>query len=160
PFDFCSALFLSQLQGRQAEQSENSRENPKPDDDSVFLPANQLEMMVNGRHGEDAAASQFETEDLQDHRDRFDDENAAYHNQQQFLLTTNGHYADHATDRERPCVAHENLGRMTIEPQKSKAGADQRRANYRQFSRERIKWDLQIFRDAKISSCVREQRIG
>ena len=32
--------------------------NPEPDDDGVFLPADQFEMMMDRRHGEDAFAGQ------------------------------------------------------------------------------------------------------
>ena len=102
----------------------------------------------------------LETHHLQNDRDRFDDENAADHREQQFLFTTNRDHPDHAADGERAGVAHEDFRRMTIEPEKAEAGADERGANYGEFAGERIKWDLQIFRDAKISGGVGKQRVG
>ena len=38
---------------------EDGRENPEAHDDGVFLPAAQLEMMMNRRHREDAFAGQL-----------------------------------------------------------------------------------------------------
>src|SRR5207245_10505543 len=49
---------------------------------------------------------------------------------------------------------------MTIKPEKSEAGADKGRTDNRQLTGKRIKRDLQIFRDAKISSRIRKERIS
>src|SRR5207244_6589422 len=61
--------------------------------------------------------------------------------------------------RERAGVAHENFCRVTIKPKKTESGTDERCANHRQFAGERIKRDLQIFRDPEISRDVRKQRV-
>ena len=76
-FDFCSAP-LPQFQCRQAKQGEDYRENPKPNDDDVFFPTSQFEMVMKGGHDENPPARRFETDHLQNHRDRFNDENAAH----------------------------------------------------------------------------------
>src|SRR6185312_7314629 len=90
----------SQFQRRQSEHGENSRQNPKPNDDGVLLPADQLEMVMKGRHRENAAPGQLKTQHLHNDRDRFEDEDTAHNSQEKFLLTTNGDNADHPTDRE------------------------------------------------------------
>src|SRR4029077_6306373 len=129
-------------------------------DDGVFFPTDQFEMMMNRRHGKDAAAGQFKTQHLQNHRDRFDHENTAHHHQEQFLLTTDRDHTDHAADGERSGIAHKNFCRIAVKPKKSKAGANQRRADNRQLAGEWIKRNLQVFRDAKISGRIRKQGIG
>ena len=49
---------------------------------------------------------------------------------------------------------------MTVEPEKAEAGADERAAKHGQLAGERIKRDLQIFRDSKISRGVGKQCVG
>jgi hypothetical protein len=90
--------FLPQLQRRQAEQGENSRKNPKPDDDRVFLPTHQFEVMMKRRHREDPPAGKFEAQNLEDDRDRFDDEDAANNHQQQFLFAADRYDANQSAD--------------------------------------------------------------
>ena len=101
-------------------------------------------------------AGQFEAQHLQNDRDGFDHENAAHDHEEQFLFTTNRDDADHAADRERAGVAHENFRRMTVEPEKAEAGADERRANDRQLAGEGIKRDLEIF--ARCENCRPRKR--
>src|SRR5438270_2003073 len=99
-------------------------------------------MMMQRRHRENAAAGELETQHLHDDRNRFDDENATNNGEQKFLLTTNRDHADHPADGERTGIAHENFGRMTIEPKKPESGADERRANHGELAGEWIEWDL------------------
>ena len=112
---------------------------------------------MDRRHREDAFAGELETQHLKNHRDRFDDEDAADDREQQFLFATDRDDSDHSADRERSGVAHEDLRGMTVEPEKAQAGADERRADHGQLAGERIKRDLQIFRDAKIPGRVGQQ---
>ena len=49
---------------------------------------------------------------------------------------------------------------MTVEPEKAQTGSDERGTNHRELAGERIKRDLQIFRDSKISGGVGKQRVG
>ena len=49
---------------------------------------------------------------------------------------------------------------MAVEPKEAETRADERRADDRELAGEGIKWNLQIFGDAKISGRVREQRVG
>ena len=159
-FDFCSARFylnFSVARPSKAKMAERIQNRTM----TVFsFQPDQFEMMMDRRHGENAAAGQFETEHLQNDRDRFDDENAADDGEEQLLFTADRDHADHAADGERAGVAHENFRRMTIEPEKAEAGADERGADDRELAGERIKRDLQIFGDAKISGGVGKQRVG
>ena len=158
-FALVSHVYLS-LRVARPSSAKDGGQNPEPDDDGVFLPPAQLEVMMERRHREDAFAGQLETEHLQDDRDRFDHEDAADHHEQQLLFATNRDDADHAADGQRAGVAHEDFRGMAIEPEKAESRADQRRANDRQLAGEGIKWDLEILRDAKISGGVGEQRVG
>src|SRR5206468_1495896 len=85
----------------QTQQGEDNRENPEPDDHGVFLPASQFEMVMQWGHDKNPATGRFEADHLENDRERFDDENAAHHNQEQFLFTTNGNYSKHPADHER-----------------------------------------------------------
>src|SRR5437773_12494142 len=88
----------SQLQCRQSEECENGGQNPKPNDDGVLLPADQLEMVMKGRHRENASPGQLTTQHLHDDRDRFEDGNTADNSEDKFLLTANRDDADRPTD--------------------------------------------------------------
>jgi hypothetical protein len=59
------------------------------------------------------------------------------------LIDHRGH-AEHAAERERAGVAHEDLGRRRVEPQEADAGADQRAAQHHQFAGAGDVIDLQI----------------
>src|SRR5438105_6957237 len=150
----------SQFQRRQSEECENGGQNPKPNNDGVLLPADQLEMVMKGRHRENAAPGQLKTQHLHDDRDRFEDKNTADDSEEKFLFTTNGDDTDHSTDSERAGVPHENFGRVTIKPEETKAGTDERGTNHRQLTGEWIKRDLQIFRDLEITGGIRKKSVG
>ena len=85
--------------------------------------------MMKGRHRENAAPGQLKTQHLHDDRDRFEDKNTADDSKEKFLLTTNGDDADHPADGERTGIPHENFGGVTIEPEKTKPGTDERGTN-------------------------------
>src|ERR1700675_2796240 len=111
-------------------------------------------MVMDRRHRKNAFTGEFETQDLKDHRDGFDHENATDDHEQQFLLTTDRDYANQPADGERAGVAHKNFRGVTIKPKKPETSADHRGANDRELAGERIEGDLQIFRDPKISGGV------
>src|SRR2546421_12804595 len=77
----------SQFQRRQSEECENGGQNPKPNNDGVLLPTDQLEMVMKERHRENAAPGQLKTQHLRDDRDRFKDENTANSSKMKLLLT-------------------------------------------------------------------------
>src|SRR6266852_833583 len=69
PFSYNASL--PQLQRRQRKQRKNQRGDPKPHDHFRFAPTQQFEMVMDGRHAEDAFTAQFERTHLQNHRNRF-----------------------------------------------------------------------------------------
>ena len=66
----------------------------------------------------------FEIRDLHDNRERFGDEDAADHEEQQHLAAENRSAREQRAERERAGIAHEELRRMPIEEQKTGARAD------------------------------------
>src|SRR5277367_842895 len=78
-----SIIALPQLQGREADQRQHRGDDPEADDDGRLRPALLLEMMVQRRHAEDAAAGQLERGDLDDHRYGLEHEQPADDHQDQ-----------------------------------------------------------------------------
>src|SRR5438445_398507 len=117
-------------------------------------------MMMKRRHRENAAPGQLKTQNLHYDRDRFEDENTTDDGEEKFLLTTNGDDSDHPADGERAGIPHEDFGGVTIEPEETKPGTDERSANHGQLTGERIKRDLQIFRDLEITGGIRKKSVG
>src|SRR5436309_10314513 len=72
-----STLFPYTTLFRSREQGQDDRDDPEAHDDLRLRPALQLEVMMDRRHAEDPLAPQFERHDLDDHGERFDDEDAA-----------------------------------------------------------------------------------
>ena len=62
------------------------------------------------------------------------DEDATDDRKQQFLLDENRHRAKRSSERERAHIAHEDLGRVRVVPEETKARTDQRSAEHRQLS--------------------------
>src|ERR1700732_4564242 len=76
---------LPQFQRRQRKQRQHQSRNPEPCNDLRFRPAQRFEVMMQWSHFENAfAAAQLEAAHLQNHRDRFQNENAADEQQQHF----------------------------------------------------------------------------
>src|SRR6266478_6125221 len=125
---------LPQLQRRQRKQRKNQRGDPKPHDHFRFAPTEQFEMMMNGRHAEDALAAQFEGAHLQNHGKRFNDEDTADEKEQDFLLDDDRDGAQCSAQRQRANVAHEDFGRMRVVPEKSERCPDERAAKYSELA--------------------------
>src|SRR5918997_6691184 len=102
----------------EAERCEGGLGDPEPDHDLVLLPAQELEVVVDGRHLEDPASRQLEYDDLDDHRERLQHEEPPYHRQQEFGLGQNRGGGQHSPDGERPRVAHEDIRRVRVVPEK------------------------------------------
>ena len=64
----------------------------------------------SGAISEDALAGELEGGDLDDDRQRFDDEHAADHHEQDLLLDQQRDRPERASERQRADVAHEDLG--------------------------------------------------
>src|SRR5512144_25664 len=88
-------IFLLQLERAQAEQHQERAHDPEADDDLVFMPARELEMMVKRRHLEHAPPRQLERRDLDHHADRFGHEESADDDEQELALE------QHRDDAER-----------------------------------------------------------
>ena len=97
-------------------------------------PAQELEMMVERRHPEDALPpADLEIADLEDDGQALEDEHAGHGEEEQLLLDEDGDRGERRAERERPDVAHEDLGRMGVEPHESEAGAGQGAGEDRQL---------------------------
>src|SRR6266478_1318979 len=125
---------LPQLQCRQRKQRKNQRGDPKPHDHFRFAPTEQFEMMMNGRHAEDALAAQFEGAHLQNHGKCFNNEDTADEKEQDFLLDDDRDGAQCSAQRQRANVAHEDFGRMRVVPEKSERCPDERAAKYSELA--------------------------
>src|SRR6266550_6814343 len=99
-----------QFQRRQAEQRKDDGQDHEPRNHLRLAPSDQLEMVMDGRHLEDALAGELEGGDLDDHRQRFDDEDAADDRQEQLLLDQDRDRAECAAERQRSHIAHEDVG--------------------------------------------------
>src|SRR5579863_5816027 len=102
---------LPQLQRRKACERQHHRDDPETNDDLRLGPAELLEMMVDRRHLEDALAGELERHHLDDHRHRLEHEQAADHGENDLVLGGHRDGADHAAERQRAGVAHEDRGR-------------------------------------------------
>src|SRR4051812_18166791 len=77
---------LAQLQCGESKECKYQRRHPEAHDHFGFRPSEQLEVVVQRRHLEDALLAELVRADLQDNRERFDDEDAADKGKQQLLL--------------------------------------------------------------------------
>src|ERR1700743_2387694 len=75
-----------QFQRGEAGQRQHHRNDPEPDHDLRFGPAQLLEMMMDRRHPEDALAGELERDDLHDHGDCLEHEQAADHRQHDLMV--------------------------------------------------------------------------
>ena len=89
----------------------------------VSGPRLHLEVVVDRRHQEDPPAPVLEADDLEDHGQRLDHEDAADEEQQQLGLRHHCERAERAADRHRAGVAHEHVGREGVEPEEADRGA-------------------------------------
>src|SRR5579863_7109425 len=91
-------------------------------------------MVMDGGHFEDAFLAQLVRPDLQDHRERFEHEDAADERQKQLLLDDDGDGADRAAQGQGSYVAHEDFGWMRVVPKKSDGSSDHRSAEDSQLA--------------------------
>ena len=77
-------------------------------------------------------AGAFEARDLDHHRQRLDQEDAADEDEQHFRLGHDRESGDCSAERHRARVAHEQLGRVGVEPEEANRRADHRRADDRE----------------------------
>src|SRR6266566_6541796 len=157
---FNRSASLPQLQRRQRKQRKNQRGDPKPHDHFRFAPTEQFEMMMNGRHAEDALAAQFERAHLQNHRNSFQYKNAADEKQQDLLLDNDRNHAERPAQRERAHVSHENFRGMRVVPQEAEGRADERATEHRQLPDLGDVLNVEVGRPTVIAADVRQHREG
>ena len=98
-------------------------------------------MVVQGRHLQqappfaEAAFGVLEVAHLQHHGQGFDHENAAHHGQHNFLAHDDRYSSQRRAQRQRAHVAHKNLRRVGVEPQKGQTGPRDGGAKNQQFAR-------------------------
>src|SRR5579859_796132 len=114
--------------------------------------------MVDGRHAKDALAAQLERADLQDHRERLNDKDAANEKQKNFLLDDDGDGAERSAERERADIAHEDFREVRVVPEEAERRAHERSAKYRQFSDSRDVLDLEIRRPTRVAADIGQHR--
>src|SRR6516225_600740 len=117
---------LPQLQRRQGKQGKYQRRDPEAHDHLRLRPAQQLEVVMNRGHLEDAFLAHLVRRHLQYYRESFNHEHAADERQQQFLLDHDGDGPDRSTQSQRPHIAHEDFCWMRVIPKKA-----DRRPNHR-----------------------------
>ena len=87
-------------------------------------------MMVYGRHEEHALAGSLETRNLNHHRKRLGDEQAAHDKGDDLGVGKHGDGGQSTTQGEGARVTHEDLRGIGVEPQKADAAASACRAEY------------------------------
>src|SRR5262245_52240253 len=150
----------AQLEGGERHQGAHDRDDPEADDDLRLGPAEQLEVVVNGRHAEDALAAQLERDDLPDDRQRLHDEDEPDEQQDDLLPGDQRHGAEGGAERERADVAHEHLRGIGVEPEKAQPRRHQRAAEHGQLARAAYVRDLEVVGEDHVAGGVREHRVG
>src|SRR5882757_9280935 len=115
-----------QFQGGEAGQRQHHRDDPEPDHDLRFGPALLLEMVMQRRHPEHALSRELERHHLHDDRDGLQHKESADHGQHDLVFDRDRGGADHAAERERTGVAHEDRSRRRVEPEEAETRAEHR----------------------------------
>src|SRR6266446_2569735 len=131
----CSLGHPLDVEHAEPQRYKQPADQPEPDDDGGLGPADELEMVLEGRHAEHPPAGQLERADLDDDRQRNDHEQAAQNRQEQLGPGADGEAGEDAAERERSGVTHEDLGRRCVPPQEPEAGAEHRRRYDREIER-------------------------
>src|SRR6266446_4903557 len=120
-----SIIGSPQLQGGEAGHRQDGGDDPEAEDDRRLGPALLLEMVMQRRHAEDAAAGPAIGQDLHDDRHGLEHEQAADDGEHDLVLGHDRHRPQRTADGERAGIAHEHLGGRCVEPEKAQPGADQ-----------------------------------
>src|SRR5688500_4830729 len=91
----------------EAEQARQSRDDPEADGDLLLGPSDELEVVMQRSHAEDAAAAELVAADLEHdaHDDREEDD--PDDSQQRQLAVDGGDHGERGPEAEGPRVAHE-----------------------------------------------------
>src|SRR3990172_3068026 len=153
---FSSIVSSAQLQRAQGKQREDQGGDPKTDDDLRLFPPHELEVVVERRHAEDALAGQLERPHLQDHRERFENKHAADEEKQNLLLDDDGHGAEGAAQGERAYVAHEDVGRVGVVPEKANRRSGHGAAEDGQLAHVRHAGEVEVHGEAGVAAHLSE----
>src|SRR5690606_36895536 len=125
-----SAFSISSAQRKAPYRDGRAEETRDPEArrDSRLLPPEELEVMVERSAPKDPPTAEPVGRDLKDHRERLRDQNAPEDEEEELVPKEHGHEPDRPAERKRAGVAHEDLRRMTVEPQEAEARAAQGRA--------------------------------
>lgn len=151
---------LAEFEGSKAEEGEEEGHDPEADDDSVFFPAAELEVVVERGHAEDAFAGELEAGDLKDDREGFCDEDAADDDEEDFLFGCDGDDAEEAADGEGAGIAHKDAGGVAVPPEEAEAGAEEGHADDGEFAGEGDVGDLEVSGGFGVAGEVSEGSVG
>src|SRR5262245_44426824 len=146
----------SQLQCGESSERQHNRNNPETDHNLRLGPAKLLEMMMNGCHAKHPLARKLEGDNLDNDRDSLEHEQPADHRQHHLMFGGDRDRADHAAERKRTRVPHEDGSGRCIEPQKSQSGPDYRSAQDGQFAGAGDVVNIEVLGKKDISRKVRD----
>ncbi len=116
-----------------------------------------LEVVMQRSHLEDALfVAQLVTADLEDDRQRLNDEDAADEGQQQLLADDDGDGADGAAEGERTHVAHEDFGGVGVIPEEADGCADHGAAEDGELGDQRHALQLEVVGEDDVAADVGE----
>src|ERR1035441_1200019 len=153
--------FSAEFQRSECEQGQYQAGDPEARDDFRFGPAQRLEVMVDGRHFENAfAVAQLVAAHLKDDGNSFQNENSADEQQQDFLLDEHGNHGHGAAEAQRTDVAHEDVGGMRVVPEEADAGPGHGAAEHGELGGARIARQLQVLGKILVAAGIGEDGEG
>ena len=95
-------------------------------------------MMKRGHEKDPLAAAHLEIPDLEDDGKGLHHKNTADNDQEKFLFGDDRHHAQGAPQGQGADIAHEDLRRVAVKPEKTETGADNGPAEYRHLTGRRV----------------------
>jgi len=112
---------------------------------------------MNGRHAKNALAGTLEMGDLDDHRQALDDKDSADQQEEELLFDQHRHRADRPAEGQGAGIAHEDLGRIGVIPEKAQGGAEESGAKNRQLARLRQIDNIEIVAEINTAGEISDQ---
>src|SRR5919112_4639037 len=109
---------------------EGGLSDPESDHHLVLIPAQKLEVVVDGGHLEHPSSCELEDEDLDDNGEGFDDEQTAHNGQEELCLGEHSGRGQDAPYRERAGIAHKDVCRVGVVPEEPDDCADHGAADH------------------------------
>src|SRR6266446_9980995 len=145
---------LPQFQRRQRKQRKNQRSDPEAHDHFRFAPTKQFEMMMDGRHAEDALAAQLERAYLQNHGEGFQHKYAANKKQENLLLDDDCDHTERPAERKRTHISHEDFRGVRVVPEKAERRTDECATEYRELADLRDVLNVKVNCPARVAADV------